>query len=169
MNHSFPTTAVRRVLPAAAVLLLAAAAVPAHAAARDTFPGNWLQLTVTRGASPSADGRGTLLLCDPPQGHSRAVEACGQLAAVDGDPGGLTAAQDAVCAMVYAPVTARASGRWNGRPVEYSRTFGNACELAALTGAVFALDGADEADEADEAGEADVEAGKAGDADAPEV
>lgn len=138
-----PTTVLWRALPAAAGLLLAAGAVPAHAVARDAFPGNWLQLTLTRGTGPAAGPRGTLLLCDPPRGHSRAPEACGQLAEAGGDPARLAAAPDAVCSMLYAPVTARASGRWDGRPVEYSRTFGNDCELTAVTGAVFALDEAD--------------------------
>ncbi|MFJ8732699.1 SSI family serine proteinase inhibitor [Streptomyces bauhiniae] len=46
-----------------------------------------------------------------------------------------------LCPLIYAPVRARAHGRWNGRPVEYDRTYGNACELRAETGDVFALEG----------------------------
>ncbi|CCK26642.1 hypothetical protein BN159_2263 [Streptomyces davaonensis JCM 4913] len=129
---------VRGVLLAAASLLVLAT-VPAQAADRETLPGNWLQLTLTTGDEQSSDTRGTLLMCDPPQGHGRAAEACGQLAAVQGDIDAMTP-ENTVCTMIYAPVTARASGQWNGRPVEYTRTFGNACEMAAWTGAVFALD-----------------------------
>ncbi|WP_314224350.1 subtilase-type protease inhibitor [Streptomyces zaehneri] len=132
--------AVRRTLPAAAALLLAVGAAPALAASHDTLPGNWLQLTVTHGDSRSSDTRGTLLLCDPPQGHSRAAEACDVLARADGDVDALTADGGRICPLMYAPVTVRAQGQWNGRPVDYERTFGNDCEREALTGAVFALD-----------------------------
>lgn len=132
--------AVRRALPAAAALLLAVGAAPALAASHDAVPGNWLQLTVTRGDSRSSDTRGTLLLCDPPQGHSRAAEACDVLARADGDVDALAADGSRICPLMYAPVTVRAQGQWNGRPVDYERTFGNDCEREALTGAVFALD-----------------------------
>ncbi|MFF5188319.1 SSI family serine proteinase inhibitor [Streptomyces sp. NPDC000345] len=143
--YAFPAAPLRRALPAAAALLLAASAAPARAASQDPLPGNWLQLTVTGDTSPSRDTRATLLRCAPPQGHRRAAEACAQLAAVNGDLRALPAAGDTVCALVYAPVTARASGQWNGRPVEYTETFGNACEMTARTGAVFAMDAPDTA------------------------
>ncbi|WP_432031137.1 SSI family serine proteinase inhibitor [Streptomyces antibioticus] len=145
MTHFLPGAPRRRALPAAvaAVLLLAAAAVPAHAASGDARPGDWLRLTVTRGTGQSGETRSAVLLCAPPQGHSRAAEACGQLAAADGDPARLAPRPGAICAMLYAPVTARASGRWGGQPVEFSQTYGNDCELEALTGAVFALDRTD--------------------------
>ncbi|MEU1194059.1 SSI family serine proteinase inhibitor [Streptomyces sp. NPDC005859] len=132
--------AVRRALPAAAALLLAAGAAPAHAVSHDGLPGNWLQLTVTRGDVRSSDSRGTLLLCDPPQGHSRAAEACDVLARADGNVEALAGDGSRICPLIYAPVTVRAQGQWNGRPVDYQRTFGNDCEREALTGAVFALD-----------------------------
>jgi hypothetical protein len=129
--------------------LLAAGTLPATA--QDTPRGDWLFVTVTRGeVVPPAldpvdgggvrhDSRSTLLLCDPPQGHARAADACAELAAVDGDIAAL-APKDVHCPMVYAPVTARAHGEWNGRPVEYTQTFSNGCVMAARTGSVFALD-----------------------------
>lgn len=132
--------AARRALPAAAAVLLAMSAVPAAAASGDALPGNWLQLTVTRGDARSSDTRGTLLMCDPPQGHSRAAEACDVLSRAGGDVGALPGDGDRICPLVYAPVTVRAQGRWNGRPVDYRHTFSNDCEREALTGAVFALD-----------------------------
>ncbi|MEU7417718.1 SSI family serine proteinase inhibitor [Streptomyces antibioticus] len=165
MTHFFPTAPRRRALPAVATaLLLAAAAVPAHAVSGDARPGDWLRLTVTRGTGQSGETRSAVLLCAPPQGHSRAAEACGQLAAADGDPARLAPRPGAICAMLYAPVTARASGRWGGQPVEFSQTYGNDCELEALTGAVFALDKTDAGDGTDLAGGADA-AGVAGLAD----
>ncbi|MDX3244245.1 SSI family serine proteinase inhibitor [Streptomyces sp. ME18-1-4] len=143
LNDLRPAKAVRRALPAAAALLLAVGAAPALAASRDaadSLPGNWLELTVTRGDSRSSGTRGTLLLCDPPQGHSRAAEACDVLARVGGDMNAVAGDSSRVCTLVYAPVTVRARGRWNGRPVDYRHTFGNDCEREAMTGAVFALD-----------------------------
>ncbi|MEU6197577.1 SSI family serine proteinase inhibitor [Streptomyces sp. NPDC047061] len=139
MTYLSKATAAGGALLAAAALL---AAGPAQAApggaARD---GDYLYLTVTKGDSHSSDTRGTLLLCDPPQGHSRAAEACAELDAVGGDIAHVTPAKDAMCPMVYAPVTAQARGQWSGRPIEYRETFSNSCQLAARTGPVFALDG----------------------------
>lgn len=124
-------------LTAATVLLLAAAA---PATAGSSARGDHLYLMVTTGDGRSSDTRGTLLLCDPPQGHSRAAEACAQLDSVGGDIDALPPAH-VYCPMLYAPVTAQADGEWNGRPVEYHRTFSNGCVMRARTGAVFALDG----------------------------
>ncbi|MDH6515751.1 hypothetical protein M2163_007272 [Streptomyces sp. SAI-135] len=140
MTYTSSATAVRRAahLALTAAALLLAAASPATAGS--FAGGDHLYLTVTTGDGRSSDTRGTLLLCDPPQGHGRAAEACAQLDSVGGDIDALAPA-DVYCPMLYAPVTARAGGQWNGRPVEYRRTFSNPCVLRARTGAVFALDG----------------------------
>ncbi|MFC9287188.1 SSI family serine proteinase inhibitor [Streptomyces sp. NPDC057052] len=140
MKH-FPAPRLLGALPVTAALLLVAVAVaPARASASGhVLPGDGLRLSVTTGDSRSGDTRGTLLLCDPPQGHSRAAEACADLTAANGDIDAV-APREAVCSLLYAPVTARASGRWHGRPVEYTRTFSNTCVMLAETGAVFALD-----------------------------
>ncbi|WP_432135792.1 MULTISPECIES: SSI family serine proteinase inhibitor [unclassified Streptomyces] len=135
------TTVLRRALPATAVVLLTAAPAHARATADAGLLDDWLQLSVTKGTPRSSDTRGTLLLCDPPQGHSRATEACAQLTEAEGDLSALRPDEDAVCALVYAPVTVRAEGSWHGRPVRYEETFANTCRMAATTGAVFALDG----------------------------
>ncbi|MFJ4471810.1 SSI family serine proteinase inhibitor [Streptomyces sp. NPDC089424] len=139
MTHTLTTKALRGGLLAAAALLLVGAA-PARATVPESRVSDWLHLTVTRGEGGSRDTRGTLLLCDPPQGHGRATEACAQLASVGGDIGRLPL-KHAYCAMVHAPVTVHARGHWRGRAVDYRQTFGNACETEARTGAVFALDG----------------------------
>ncbi|WP_329259990.1 subtilase-type protease inhibitor [Streptomyces sp. NBC_01478] len=137
--YSVRATALRGAL-LAAVVLLAAGQAPARAAAPPHgVRGDWLYLTVTRGDDRSSDTRGTLLLCDPPQGHAHAAEACAQLGAAGGDIDAVPAV-GMICPMIYAPVTARAHGEWKGRPVEYARTFSNACVMAARTGEVFALD-----------------------------
>ncbi|WP_159774242.1 SSI family serine proteinase inhibitor [Streptomyces sp. HM190] len=128
--------ALRGCLPAALALLTLGAAAPAGAA----LPGNWLYVTVTRGDARSSDTRGTLLLCDPPQGHARAAEACAELAGAGGDVGRIPQ-RNGMCVQVYAPVRATARGEWDGRPVAYEHTFANSCVMAARTGSVFALSG----------------------------
>ncbi|MEV5952373.1 SSI family serine proteinase inhibitor [Streptomyces sp. NPDC051987] len=138
MTHLSKATAAAGALLAAATLLLAG---PAQAAPGGTHDGDYLYLAVTKGDSRSSDTRGTLLLCDPPQGHSRAAEACAALDAVGGDITRVAPVEGAMCPMVYAPVTAQARGQWNGRPIEYRETFPNSCQLLARTGPVFALDG----------------------------
>lgn len=139
MTHTISATALRRAARAGltAAALLLAAATPA--AAGSAAGGDYLYLMVTKGDARSSDTRGTLLLCDPPQGHGRAAEACAQLDAVDGDLGALPPAE-VYCPMLHAPVTVQARGQWNGRPVEYRQTFSNDCVMTARTGAVFALE-----------------------------
>jgi len=139
MTYTTTAKALRGGLPAAAALLLALV-TPAYAAPQETALGNWLFVSVTTGEVRSSHTQGTLLLCDPPQGHGRAAEACAQLETTDGDIRALPTA-DSYCTMVHAPVTAHARGLWNGRPVDYTETFTNACVMKARTGAVFALDG----------------------------
>jgi hypothetical protein len=138
MTHS--TRAARAGLLAALALLTVAASAPARTAA---VPGDWLYVALTRGDARSSDARssdtrGTLLLCDPPQGHGRATQACADLRRSDGDIARIPH-RPAVCTEIYAPVRASAEGRWNGRQVAYEQTFANACVMAARTGAVFAL------------------------------
>jgi hypothetical protein len=133
------TKAARAGLLAATALL--AAAAPARAAAPADPPGTWLYLTVAQGDERSAPAREGLLLCDPPQGHARATEACAELAAAHGDITRIPAKKDVYCPMIYAPVTVQAHGRWAGRKVDYTQTFSSRCFMNARTGSVFALDG----------------------------
>jgi hypothetical protein len=133
MTHTTLHT-VRGGLLATLALLTLGAAAPAEA----PLPGNWLYVTVTRGDVRSGDTRGALLLCDPPQGHARAAEACAELAGVDGDVGRIPL-KNGMCVQVYAPVRVTARGEWDGRPVTYEHSFANSCVMAARTGSVFAL------------------------------
>ncbi|MET7614061.1 SSI family serine proteinase inhibitor [Streptomyces seoulensis] len=132
MNRLTRTAALAATLMATCLL---APGTTAHAAS-----GDWLSLTVTRPGTDGAGSRAALLLCDPPQGHPKAAEACAELTAANGDFSRL-GDKDTLCTLVYAPVRARARGSWHGKPVSYDRTFGNACELRAETGDVFALEG----------------------------
>ncbi|CAM5515387.1 hypothetical protein GCM10010345_03150 [Streptomyces canarius] len=136
-------TYITRAAAAAGALLTAAGlltAGPAQAASRDGFSGNWLYLTVTKGDARSSDTRGTLLLCEPPQGHARASEACAELTAAGGAIDRIPAKQ-VFCPMIFAPVTVHARGRWDGRSVDFQETYTSACVMRARTGSVFALDG----------------------------
>ncbi|WP_338895462.1 SSI family serine proteinase inhibitor [Streptomyces sp. TG1A-60] len=133
MTHTIH--AVRSGLLAALALLTVGASAPAGAT---SFNGDWLYVSVTRGDARSSDTRGTLLLCDPPQGHGQAVQACAELREAGGDITRIPH-EDAVCTEIYAPVRVTARGQWNGRPVGYEQPFANGCVMAARTGAVFAL------------------------------
>lgn len=139
MKHFTRAKAVQGGLLAAAALLVAGAA-PAQAMAQQARPGNWLYFTVTQGDSRSGSTHSRLLLCSlPRQAHPRSADACAELEAVGGDVKAIQP-RDVMCPMVYAPVTVKARGQWNGRPVSYTQTFSSACEMEAQTGAVFAMD-----------------------------
>ncbi|GAA4826886.1 hypothetical protein GCM10023220_70910 [Streptomyces ziwulingensis] len=125
----------------AAAALLGTWSAPAQATTRGGAAADWLLLTVSGGANRAGAGDSTVLFCDPPSGHARAARACAELDAADGRIAGIAAPGEAVpCPMIHAPVTAHARGEWKGHRVEYTRTFPNACVMAAATGSVFALD-----------------------------
>ncbi|MHB9858239.1 SSI family serine proteinase inhibitor [Streptomyces sp. YIM S03343] len=138
MNHFTRATAVRGAL-LAATALLAAGPVPAQAAPHAHGNGNWLYVTVTHGEARAGGSRSSLLMCDPPQGHAHAADACAELEAASGDIGAVPH-KEVICPMIYAPVTAQAEGVWNGKRVAYAHTFANTCEMTAHTRDVFALD-----------------------------
>ncbi|TWV44874.1 serine protease [Streptomyces misionensis] len=128
-------TYLTRATAAAGALLAAAGLLAAGPARAASHPyGNRLHLTVTRAGA----AHGTLLRCAPPQGHPYAAEACAELAAARGDIDRVPV-RKVFCPRIYSPVTATARGHWNGRTVDFRRTYTNACELRARTGAVFAL------------------------------
>ncbi|MEU6665426.1 SSI family serine proteinase inhibitor [Streptomyces sp. NPDC046727] len=136
-------TYITRAAAAAGALLAAAGLLTvgqAQAASRDALSDNWLYLTVTKGDAKAAEGPGTLLLCDPPEGHKHAAEACTELAAADGAIDRIPAEQ-VFCTMIYAPVTVHARGRWHGRVVDFQETYSSACVMKARTRHVFAVDG----------------------------
>ncbi|OIK27526.1 SSI family serine proteinase inhibitor [Streptomyces malaysiense] len=128
-----------RAAAAAGVLLAATgllAAGPAQAAPRSH--GNRLHLTITRSGDRAGGDHSALLRCLPPHGHPYAAEACAELSAARGDIDRIPA-RKVFCPRIYSPVTATARGRWNGRAVDFRRTYTNSCELRARTGSVFDL------------------------------
>ncbi|MGW5045219.1 SSI family serine proteinase inhibitor [Streptomyces griseoluteus] len=77
MNRPTRAAALTAALMATCLL---APGTTAHAAS-----GDWLSVAVTRPGTTGGGTRTALLLRDPPQDHPRAVEACAELNAVDGD------------------------------------------------------------------------------------
>ncbi|NYI93912.1 hypothetical protein HNR12_000189 [Streptomonospora nanhaiensis] len=128
----------------AAVLALAAglaaatlASTPAQAAAE---PRSRLELTVENGDASTRTS--TTLDCHPAGGtHPEAARACAALETAGGDFDRLGTArqQQVVCTLQYDPVRLSATGTWKGRPVEWQKEFGNACEAQGATDGVFPL------------------------------
>ncbi|WP_236796967.1 SSI family serine proteinase inhibitor [Amycolatopsis sp. GM8] len=111
----------------AAVATMLAVAAPAHPASSIT-----LTLRADSGATTSVT-----LECDPPGGsHPQAARTCRTLASVHGDFGRLPAEQ-IMCPMIYAPVTATAYGHWHARPVAFHHEYANRCVANAQTASVF--------------------------------
>ena len=118
------------VASAAAVLLTSSPA--GAAAARKT------ELTVSYLAD-AGYAAAVKLRCYPAAGvHPKKVQACRLLARVGGDPARLTPAA-LMCTMEYAPITVQVKGTWQGRKVNWSRTFGNSCAMHRATGALTAF------------------------------
>ncbi|URM98809.1 subtilase-type protease inhibitor [Actinomadura madurae] len=97
-----------------------------------------LRLSVTHPGERSSVARAVTLRCDPPGGgHSDAARACLELS---GSGGAFEHAPDGrMCADVYAPVIARAEGRWRGKPARFRAEYGNDCVMRSRTGSVFAF------------------------------
>ena len=116
-------------LSAAMVLALAS---PAGAAVKRSE----LVLSYTADAGYAA---AVVLRCDPAGGaHPKKGKACQALAAVNGKPEKLKPAP-IMCTLEYAPVTAQIEGTWRGRKVDWTHTFGNACEMARTMGVIMAF------------------------------
>ncbi len=124
--------------PAATQAVPAPLTVPGRGATRKPYGPTRLVLTVSSsGVSRAGGPRTVTLTCDPAGGrHPDAREACDELTAANG---GFTrlAATRGMCPMLFAPVTASASGTWRGTPVSWSREYANGCMLTRNTGAVF--------------------------------
>ncbi|GGQ49924.1 SSI family serine proteinase inhibitor [Couchioplanes azureus] len=111
-----------------------AAAAPTAATARTASSTLALMVYDQTGAAP----RMSLLTCDPVGGaHPQAAGACAAAASVNGHLGVLDLNPHGACTREYQPVTASALGSWEGRPVRYSETFSNRCEMLRQTGPLF--------------------------------
>ncbi|WP_406379627.1 SSI family serine proteinase inhibitor [Streptomyces sp. NBC_01618] len=122
---------------AAAALLTLTAAVPAAAAwSDDPVPDRGLFLAVS--GSENTWIRGLALVCPPAPDahHPEAAAACAAIDEAAGDPAALPG-EPHLCSQEYDPVTATVTGKWDGRPVSWQKTFPNACVMDAATGPVF--------------------------------
>jgi Subtilisin inhibitor-like len=98
--------------------------------------GSRLVLHTSVGTSPE---RTVTLQCDPPGGtHPKAAEACADVAKSGGDLAQMPANRNArACFMIYAPVTVKAQGDWQGQAVRFTEKFPNTCVMRDRTGSVF--------------------------------
>ncbi|MGI5154800.1 SSI family serine proteinase inhibitor [Microbispora sp. CA-102843] len=95
-------------------------------------------LTVADGEQAEPPTRSVFLNCAPVGGsHPSAEKACDWLNRTGLDPGALRVNAEEPCTMIYAPVTVTASGIWDGKYVQFRRTFGNDCEKRSAAGALF--------------------------------
>jgi hypothetical protein len=130
---------IRKLVPTALAIALAAAIVPAApAAAIGLAAPDKPKTKLTIGVIAEVGwATAVLLRCSPPGGgHPQPAEACAALKSAGGNPARLKPAGVA-CTLQYAPVTASITGVWKGKKVRWSRTFGNTCELTRATGVVF--------------------------------
>ncbi|MFI9628008.1 SSI family serine proteinase inhibitor [Streptomyces sp. NPDC052042] len=124
------------VLATTALLALTAAAPATAAPSVGPAPEGDLFLTVSGGGHTWIRGVG--LVCPPRPGghHPHTAAACADIAAAGGDLDALPG-DPHLCTKEFDPVTAEATGIWDGRRVSWRRTFSNACELDVATGPVF--------------------------------
>ncbi|SDN53199.1 SSI family serine proteinase inhibitor [Allokutzneria albata] len=127
-----------RFAPVAATALLAVLAAPAGAAPRTAPPAAVLVLTSNPGENVTPTARRVVLTCAPDNGsHPLPVAACAVLASTGGYISALRVDRDAICPLIYDPVTVSSTGTWQGRQVREQITFPNRCVLIAETGPVF--------------------------------
>ncbi|MFC3995964.1 SSI family serine proteinase inhibitor [Nocardiopsis sediminis] len=100
-------------------------------------PGATLQLSMEVGPESGGERSDVTLDCNPSGGsHPKADSSCASLEAVGGKFADLPE-RGSMCTREYDPVTVRATGRWNGEPVDYTEEFGNRCAAADGTDGVF--------------------------------
>ncbi len=125
---------IRMMLAATTVAVLTTAS---PAAAVSQAPTTKLTLLYMADAGYAA---AVVLRCGPVGGaHPKGKQACATLKKVGGRPDRLKAPPDAMCTMESAPITAEITGRWKGKKVDWSRRFGNTCDMTRTTGVIFAF------------------------------
>jgi hypothetical protein len=68
--------------------------------------------------------------------HPKAAQACKLLKNIDGRPDRLIPGRS-MCMMLYAPITAEITGRWQGKKINWRKKYGNTCEMIRATGVLF--------------------------------
>lgn len=112
---------------------VAGATEPA-AGATEAAPETFLVL----GVSGDGHAQFVTLHCDPASGtHPHADATCRALLAAGGDINKLAGQPDTLCPDIYDPVTATASGHYQGAQLIFQRTYPNHCELDTNTAPLF--------------------------------
>ncbi|MFC0437008.1 SSI family serine proteinase inhibitor [Kutzneria buriramensis] len=102
--------------------------------------GAKLQLTKVAGAGNSVKRLERVLLCNPVGGdHPNGDAACHDLGVASSDFDRLPGDPQGVCGAGYDPVTVTARGAWEGKRVNFEKTYDNPCKLRLHTGPVFEL------------------------------
>ncbi|MEU8623077.1 SSI family serine proteinase inhibitor [Streptomyces sp. NPDC048623] len=117
----------------AAALAGTATAAPAH------DEGTHLHLTLSRTVD-GQDETGNIWLDCPAiarTGHPHPESACVALDEAGGNLDALPGSPLTRCSDVHNPVTVTAQGTYQGRRIDWSRTYTNECQAYAATGAVF--------------------------------
>ena len=87
-----------------------------------------------------APARTASLRCDQAGGsHPALTQSCDLLRKAGGDLSKMTYDIDMICPDERIPHAVTATGMWEGRPVFFSRTYDNRCEMTALTGPLFQI------------------------------
>jgi hypothetical protein len=125
-----------RLLCASVALIIATtvAAPAALATEATTAPETFLVLGVqARGGSQFVT-----LRCDPVSGtHPHPEAVCKALGAGGGDINKVIGQPDTLCPTINDPVTATASGSYQGAQVIFRHTYSNPCDMASKTAPVF--------------------------------
>lgn len=118
-----------------AAAAMAMAVIPAHA----DSPDHEFTLTISQGEVVVPD-RTVTLTCDPDGGtHPDAVAACDIVRQVGVGLPDMNLNPDVACTMQWDPITVSVDGHYHEALVQFTKTYGNACQLAAQTGAFYAF------------------------------
>ncbi|MET8953465.1 protease inhibitor [Streptomyces sp. NPDC004393] len=124
--------------PIAGTALAAPNATPAS-----LYAPSALVLTTGHGQSTATatPQRAVTLTCAPTASgtHPAAADACADLRAVNGDLDALPAREGVFCTKLYDPVVVTVQGVWQGKRVDYERTFANECVKSSYGTALFAF------------------------------
>ncbi|MFJ8362104.1 protease inhibitor [Streptomyces sp. NPDC093984] len=100
-----------------------------------------LVLTMGHGqqATTATPERAVTLNCAPTASgsHPDAPDACAELRAAGGDLDALSYQEGVMCTKLYNPVVVTVQGVWQGKRVDYQRTFANECVKNSYGTAVF--------------------------------
>ncbi|MGW9029268.1 protease inhibitor [Streptomyces sp. NPDC055722] len=122
---------------------LTGSAVAAPNAPASLYAPSALVLTTGHGESATlaTPQRAVTLSCAPrPSGsHPDSVDACAEISAAGGDFDALSIRDGVLCTKQYDPVVVTVQGVWQGKRVDYERTFANECVKRSYGTALFAF------------------------------